>query len=81
MTVKDRLALSPVEYSPIPVMWSDEDNAWIIPDVDTSAYHYNRCDCHNLVWKGKEVYWVDTDVTSFLVCDLSFPDKAYGHTH
>ena len=56
MTVKDRLALSPVENSPIPVQWGDEEEAWVI--VSRQAFYFT-CDCHDLIWNSNEMVHFD----------------------
>lgn len=58
MTVQDRIALSPVENSPIPVEWGDEEGAWVIASVDS---FYFTCDCHDLIWNSNEMVAIDLE--------------------
>jgi hypothetical protein len=56
MTMADRLALSPAEYSPVPVLFSIEDNQWVIYTRDSFYFH---CECHDLVWQHNEMIAID----------------------
>lgn len=69
MTIQDRLALSPVENAPIPVLFSEENNAWIISTRDAFYFH---CDCHDLVWNSNEMVAFDLvdGQNAFWRCDL-----------